>query len=134
MKVRTTVTPLQRLLLEHMEATGESFADIARRGGMPRQTVQAVLYRQGHSVPLESTMEKLATGLGLPVAAIHEAVADGLAGSSADEKRHPLTTRLDPILLVLIDVAKTLPPEQRQVLLDTARSLQRASNTRKAPA
>jgi cyanate lyase len=133
MKVRTTVTPLQRLLLEHMEATGESFAEIARRGGMPRQTVQAVLYRQGHSVPLEATMEKLAKGLGLPVAAIREAVADGLAPDSHKDGKVP-TVRQDPILLVLMEVAKTLPPEQRQVLLDTARSLQRASNTRKAPA
>ena len=68
---RTQVTPLQRLLLEHMEATGESFNAIAKRGGLPRQTVQAVLYRQGASVPQEATMVKLAKGLGLPVATIH---------------------------------------------------------------
>lgn len=123
-KTRGHITPLQRLLLEHMEATSETLADIARRGGLPRQTVQAVLYRPAHSVPLESTMRKLAKGLGIPVAIVRQAAAQGLAEPN-DNGATVRTLAEDPVLMVLMDEAQELSQEQRQVLVELARALRR---------
>jgi lambda repressor-like predicted transcriptional regulator len=126
-KVQQHITPLQRLLLEHMEATGESLSGIARRAGMPRQTVQAVLYRPGHSVPLESTMAKLAKGLGISVETVRQAAAQGLAAPNSNQAQGATVRKLaeDPVLMVLMDEASELTPEQRQVLVETAKALRR---------
>lgn len=127
-EIQTEVTPLQRLLLEHMEATGETFSAIAKRGGLPRQTVQAVLYSKGARVPLESTMAKLAKGLGVSVATVRAAVAKGLT----EERPNGASLRSvseDPVLLVLMETASELGPDQRRVLVETAQALRRLSAT-----
>lgn len=123
--MRTKITPLQRLLLEHMEATGDSFNAIAKRGGLPRQTVQAILYRSGSSVPQEATMRKLAKGLGVPLQLVHEAVAQGLTDAKNGDAGTLRTLEQDPLLLALMSEASELDATQREVLVELAKTMRR---------
>jgi transcriptional regulator with XRE-family HTH domain len=112
---------LQALIAEHMENTGDTLADIAARGGLPRQTVSGLLNRgQSGGIPRRSTLQKLATGLGLSLSTVTDAAAQ--AASSNGDGRH---TPLDHRVSVLVDMAERLTPHDVDVLLATARALGR---------
>ena len=109
---------LQALITEHMANTGDTLADIAARGGLPRQTVSGLLNRdQSGGIPRRSTLQKLATGLGLSLATVTEAAAQ--AASNGTAQHSPLDHRLS----VLVDTASRLSPHDVDVLLATARAL-----------
>lgn len=111
---------LQALIDEHMDATGDTLSDIAARGGLSRQTVSGVYNRmESGGVPRRSTLQKLATGLGLSLAV----VADAAARSAGVDGAAP--TPLDGRLAVLVDTARSLDPNGVDVLLATARALRR---------
>lgn len=111
--------PLQALIREHMANTGDTLADIAARGGLPRQTVSGLLTRGNRGgIPRRATLEALAVGLGLSRAVVAEA-----AGKAASMQGD--ASPLDHRLTVLVEVARSLPPSQVDVLLVTARALAR---------
>lgn len=115
---------LQALIREHMAATGDTIADIAARGGLPRQTVSNMLNRTDWGgIPHRRTMRALATGLGVSLAVVHDAAAHVAAGTPQD----PLEGRL----ALLMDTAKGLQDEDVAVLLATARAMQRRGPTRR---
>ena len=122
MKTGTAVqNPLQALITEHMANTGDTLADIAARGGLPRQTVSGLLNRdESGGIPRRSTLQRLATGLGLSLATVTEAAAQTVAHHHGD-RQNPLDHRL----AVLVDTAKRLSPHEVDVLLATARALSR---------
>jgi transcriptional regulator with XRE-family HTH domain len=118
------LNPLQALIADHMANTGDSLADIATRGGLPRQTVSGLLNRDTTGgIPRRSTLQKLATGLGLSLATVIEAAAATASAGNGTSRPAP-----DHRLAVLIDMAERMPPRDVDVLLATARAL-----TRQAP-
>lgn len=114
------LNPLQALIAEHMANTGDTLADIAARGGLPRQTVSGLLRRADvGGMPRRQTLEKLAVGLGLSPSVV--AAAAGRA-AALEAEQNPLDHRLT----VLVEVARALPAAQVDVLLATARALARS--------
>lgn len=122
MELKTIVTPLQQLVLEHMAATGESYNALAKRGGLPRQTIQAIVQRDGHAMPRQQTLAKLAVALQLPLHRVQAAAAASAASSPNGE--HPVLTD-DPLTILLHRAIDGLSDEHRQVLLATARALKK---------
>jgi transcriptional regulator with XRE-family HTH domain len=115
----STPNALQALIAEHLANTGDTIADVAERGGLPRQTVSALLNKDNPGgMPRRSTLERLATGLGLSAATVIEAAAmsAGRTTSASD---------IDHRVIVLGELARTMPPRKLDVLLATARALQR---------
>jgi transcriptional regulator with XRE-family HTH domain len=110
------------LIKSHMSRTGESYGAIARRGGLPRQTVQALANRRVmRQTPRPDTLQKLAKGLQLPLATVNQCAAQAAADAFNQARSEVL--REDPILMVLIDTWGKLDPAQRQVLIATAEAL-----------
>lgn len=122
MDVQTKITPLQQLILEHMAATGETYADLAKRGGLPRQTLQAIVQRESKAMPRPATLVAVADALQLPLAKVQQAAAASAVGAG---EQHPLLTD-DPLTVLLLRAVDDLSPEHRQVLLATARALKKA--------
>lgn len=110
---------LQALIAEHLANTGDTLADIAARGGLPRQTVSGLLNRvEPGGMPRRATLEKLATGLGLSASVVVDAAASAAGRTS-------LPGAVDHRVTVLGELARTMPPQHLDVLLATARALQR---------
>lgn len=113
-----TLNPLQELIRAHCEARNETLADIAKRGGMSRQTLSALMNKGGGAgVPRATTLAKLATGLGLSLRVVQDAASEAalsrVDGDSFDRR-----------VVVLIDHASKLSSDKVDVLLATARALQ----------
>lgn len=114
-------TALQMLIAEHLANTTDTLADVAARGGLPRQTVSALLNRDNPGgMPRRATLERLAVGLGLSAAAVLDAAAQ-----SAGSRRQVGQGAVDQRVIVLGELARTMAPRQLDVLLATARALQR---------
>jgi hypothetical protein len=107
---------LQRLIYTHVQDTGETYADIAARGRMPRQTVSALMNRPPGfpSMPHADTIKRLAVGLRLPRSVVQAAAADSVS------VEHPTPT---PDAVLLQRLVETLPQSDVAVLLATARAL-----------
>jgi transcriptional regulator with XRE-family HTH domain len=113
-------TPLAALIAERMTNTGDTLADIAHRGGLPRQTVSNLLNRGvSGGIPRRSTLAGLARGLGLSVAVVTEAASR--SASPSDDDDAPTSHRVT----VLTDCARHMPDRHVDVLLACARALER---------
>lgn len=100
---------LQRLIREHVESTGETLADIARRGGMPRQTVSLLANREHMpQTPHAPTLRRLAVGLGVDLNTVRAAAAEA-AGFEVVQLD-------DPDKLVIVAALEPLTPEARAAL------------------
>lgn len=110
---------LQELIKARMAQRGLSYADIARKGGLPRSTVHdlATNDRSGHRPPHPRTLERLATGLDLPLEDVRVAAAQA-AGLSV--WREPAD---DPEIDVLVAALTRLDPAQRRHVAALVRSL-----------
>lgn len=116
----SALNPLQALIAEHMANTGDTLADIAARGGLPRQTVSGLLNRDASGgIPRRTTLQKLATGLGLSLATVTDAAAATASNGTASHSPK------DHRIAVLVDVAESLNARDVDVLLATARALTR---------
>lgn len=115
---------LQALIREHLANTSDTVADIAARGGLPRQTVSRLLnLADPGGMPRRPTLERLAIGLGLSSSVVIDAAADATKPhNGGDDARQ---------VAVLLGLARNLTPSQLDVLLATARALKR-SETRPA--
>lgn len=112
---------LARLIADTMRQTGATYSSIARKGGMPRQTVAAIAQRKLVTTPRPDTLEKLAKGLGLSFATV--ASHASLAVSQTFQDTQWATIQEDPLLMVLMDKASSLDEQGRVVLLQTAKAL-----------
>lgn len=110
---------LQELIKTRMTERNLSYADIARRGGLPRSTVHdlATNERSGHRPPHPRTLERLAAGLELPLEDVRTAAAQA-AGLSV--WREPSD---DPEIDVLVAALTRLDPAQRRHVAALVRSL-----------
>jgi transcriptional regulator with XRE-family HTH domain len=109
---------LAELVTAHCDRTGDSLAAIAKRGGMSRQTLSALVNREGPmSWVRQSTLEALARGLDLPVESVRQvAAADAYAGNG--DTPQPRT-----LVAALMAHAEGLTDAQLEVLLATATAL-----------
>lgn len=98
---------LARLIADRRAATGDSYTDIAQRGGMPRSTVHKLATAELSSAPRPDTIEKLAKGLELPVDLVTRAAQES-AGYKVYQER-----LVDTDAQVLIANIGALTPEQR---------------------
>lgn len=116
---------LQRLIADHCENTGETYADIAQRGAMPRQTISALMNRPpGYpSMPHADTIRRLAKGLRLPRAVVQSAAASSVQVTSPEPT---------PTAVLLAQLVESLPETDVAVLLATARALVANAQTRSA--
>src|SRR6202035_217765 len=68
------LNPLQRLIQERLREGGGSYADVARRGRLPRSTVYTLATtRNLGRPPRPATIDALANGLDVPVSAVRAA-------------------------------------------------------------
>jgi transcriptional regulator with XRE-family HTH domain len=109
---------LQQLIRGRMEERGWSYADVARRGGIPRSTVHhlattELLRRPPHPV----TLEGLAKGVGVPLDTVRAAAAQA-AGLVA--WKEPTT---DPDIEVLVAALEQLSADDRRHVLALIQSL-----------
>ena len=111
--------PLQRLILDRLAERGWSYGQVGRRGALSRHTVYnlATTAHLGRP-PRAETIEKLATGLDVPVSVVQAAAveASGL---------HYGEISVDQETAVLIASIDELTPEDRRVvaaLVDSLRS------------
>lgn len=102
---------LQQLIRTRMAELNLSYAQVARRGGLPRSTVHhlASNHRPGR-VPNPRTLERLAIGLEVPLTAVQSAAA---AAAGFDLHKEPVD---DPEIEVLVaSLAKLSPQDRRHV-------------------
>lgn len=108
---------LQRLIHAHCQDTGDSLSDVAARGGLSRQTVSALMHREGpRSLPHRNTIVKLARGLGVSIQTV-EAAASAAAAMNGGHDHE------DPRLATLMDLAERLPEAKLRALTHVARVL-----------
>lgn len=107
---------LQALIAAHVAATHESYAAIARRAGMSRQTVSSLAARDAaKQTPRPETLRKLAIGLGLDVNTVRAAAADAAGFQTIAVE--------DDDTLIIVAAMSELDAEQREALKRRAMSL-----------
>jgi hypothetical protein len=118
------MNPLQRLIQQCLREHGRSYGDAARRGGLPRSTLYALATtRNLVRPPRPATIDALARGRDVPVAAVRAAAAES-AGlhyyeGAAPGQRGPADSERD-LLIASID---ELSPEARRHVTALVNSL-----------
>ena len=116
--------PLQRLILDRLRERGLSYGDVARRGGLPRSTVYTLaMTRNLARPPRPATLDGLAQGLDLPVAAIRAAAAESTGLHYYDAVPASPAAPGDPERELLIASIDELTPEERRHVAALVESL-----------
>lgn len=109
---------LQQLIADYLDDhPGENYSTIARRGGIPRQTVQALARRErSRQTPRPHSLEGLARGMGVSIDTVRQAA--GLAAgygldSSIDDER----------VRMLLGTVSELDTERLEAVFRRARAL-----------
>jgi transcriptional regulator with XRE-family HTH domain len=119
------LSPLQQLIWSYRERTGESFAVIARRAGVARQTISKVAH--SNSVPRVSTLDALARGLLVPESDVYE-----LAAATIRQRGHQSPTDgLSAHAIQMVRLMESLSPADAVDLLRLAQSFQDAVRRRR---
>jgi hypothetical protein len=109
---------LQRLIVERMRELRRSYGDVARSGKLPRSTVHHLAtHRNSGRLPNPTTLERLATGLDLPLNLVRAAAATA-AGLVLES-----TASGDPEVEVLIASFARLSPADRRHVTALVRSM-----------
>ncbi|GAB1688761.1 helix-turn-helix domain-containing protein [Krasilnikovia sp. M28-CT-15] len=112
------MNPLQQLIRDRMAERGWSYADVARRGGIPRSTVHHLATADNlRRPPHRATLEGLAEGLTVPVGVVRAAAASA-AGLAAWQESTP-----DPELKLLVAALTRLDATDRRHVLALVQSL-----------
>jgi transcriptional regulator with XRE-family HTH domain len=120
--------PLQRLILDRLRERGLSYGDVARRGGLPRSTVYTLaMTRNLARPPRPATLDGLALGLDLPVAAIRTAAAESTGLHYYDDVPATPGQPGDPERELLIASIDELTPEERRHVAALVESLRHRS-------
>jgi hypothetical protein len=108
---------LQMLIQDHLDRTGETMSEVASRGGLPRQTVSALMTRTEYqSTPHRATLDKLAKGLRLSRQTVREAAALSLSTG-------PGHTAATPRVQILLDLTRSLTDVEIEILTATATAM-----------
>jgi hypothetical protein len=114
---------LQRLIIDRMWELRRSYGAVARLGGLPRSTVHHLATHRRAGLPNPATLERLATGLDLPVNVVRGAAATA-AGVVLDTAASD-----DPDIDVLVASLARLSPADRQHVAALVRSMLDESET-----
>lgn len=107
---------LQALIKAHVEATGESYAAIAARGGLSRQTLSTLVGSKGlKQTPRPETLRRLALGLGIDLSIVRAAAATAAGFDTINLE--------DQDALVIVAALRELNDEQRAALKSRAITL-----------
>ena len=118
------LNPLQRLIQQRLRERGWSYREVARRGALPHSTVHTLASTRNLTrPPRPATIDALAKGLEVPVAAVRAAAAESTGLHYYDE---PASRGQDPgdqereLLIASID---ELTPEDRRHVAALVESL-----------
>jgi len=108
--VEQDFNPLQHLIHRRLRERGWSYGEVARRGGLPRSTVYTLATTRNLArPPRPATLDGLAKGLDLPVAAVRAAAAESTGlhyyddeapasrGHAGDPERELLIASIDEL-------------------------------------
>ena len=118
------INPLQRMIQQRLREQGWSYGEVARRGGLPRSTVYTLATTRNLTrPPRPDTIDALARGLDVPVAAVRAAAAESTGLHYYDQgpagPEHP-ADRERELLIASID---ELTPEDRRHVVALVESL-----------
>lgn len=100
----TPALTLADLIRQHQDKTGDSYSVIARRAGISKAKVgQLAAPGQQPHMPRIDTIEKVATGLNLPLRVVQQAA---LASAGITPENYDSESRIDLLVALLRD----LPP------------------------
>ena len=118
------INPLQRLIRQRLAERSWSYGDVARRGGLPRSTVYTLATTRNLArPPRPATIDALAKGLDVPVAAVRAAAAESTGLHYYDQApvgREDPADRERELLIASID---ELTPEDRRHVAALVESL-----------
>jgi len=114
----TEQTTLADLLREHQAETGDSYNDMARKTGLSKAKIGQLVATTAPHAPRLETLEKVATGLRLPLSAV-KAAAMATAGISEPSEDNEAETT------VMVSRYKQLPPPDQTTVRDLVNSLYR---------
>ncbi|HET9171771.1 MAG TPA: hypothetical protein VFN97_20205 [Actinospica sp.] len=111
------MNPLQALIRTRMAEMHWSFADVARRGALPRSTVHHLATNEQPSRPPHpQTLTRLAAGLDLP--------ADRVRAAADEATAHTvITLTRDPEIEFLVSAVGRLTREDRRYVAALVRTL-----------
>ena len=120
------LSPLQRLIQQRLRERGWSYGDVARRGGLPRSTVYTLaVTRNLTRPPRPATIDALAKGLDVPVAAVRAAAAESTGLHYYDKAPGEPEKPDDPERELLIASIDELTPEDRRHVAALVESLRK---------
>jgi transcriptional regulator with XRE-family HTH domain len=124
------INPLQRLIQQRLREQDWSYGDVARRGGLPRSTVYTLAATRNLArPPRPATIDALARGLDVPVAAVRAAAAESTGLHYYDEVSAGGGERAgDPERELLIASIDELSPEDRRHVTALVESLRRKAS------
>lgn len=100
--MNTELLTLAELIRRHQDATGDSYATIARRAGISKAKVgQLAVATQPH-MPRAETLEKLAAGLQLPFRVVQQAA---MASAGITPEEYDGEQRIDLIVAMLRELS-----------------------------
>jgi transcriptional regulator with XRE-family HTH domain len=109
------MNPLQILIRARMAEQHWTFADVARRGGLPRSTVHHLATNEQPSRPPQ-TLTRLAAGLDLPAERVRAAAAQSTVHTV-------LTIAKDPEIEFLLSAMGRLSREDRRDIAAMVRTM-----------
>ena len=120
------LNPLQRLIQQRLRERGWSYREVARRGGLPHSTVHTLAATRNLArPPRPATIDALAKGLDVPVAAVRAAAAESIARHYYDrapaEPGHP-ADREKELLIASIDELTAEDRRHVAALVESLRS------------
>lgn len=117
------VNPLQELIRGRMAEQGWSFADVARRGKLPRSTVHHLATNERPSRPPHpQTVTKLAAGLDLPPEQVRAVAAQSAAHTAPPRTRSGMANG-DPEVEIMAAAFGRLGRADRRHVAELVRSL-----------
>jgi transcriptional regulator with XRE-family HTH domain len=123
------INPLQRLIQERLTERGWSYGEVARRGGLPRSTIYTLaMTRNLVRPPRPATIDALARGLDVPVAAVRAAAAESTGLHYYDEAPAGRDEAGDQERELLIASIDELTPADRRHVAALVESLRKKSS------
>ena len=118
------INPLQRLIRQRLGERGWSYGEVARRGSLPRSTVYTLATTRNLTrPPRPATIDALAKGLDVPVAAVRTAAAESTGLHYYDQAPAGQEGPGDPDRELLIASIDELTPDDRRHVAALVESL-----------
>jgi transcriptional regulator with XRE-family HTH domain len=123
------LNPLQRLIRQRLAEQGWSYGEVARRGGLPRSTVYTLATTRNLArAPRPATIDALAKGLDVPVAAVRAAAAESTGLHYYDQGPAGHEHKADQGRELLIASIDELTPEDRRHVAALVESLRKRAS------